>query len=132
MRCIKCGNARAGRSRRRTPWDWLLAAAGVYPYRCGACQTRFHARAGWDREPTPAPDAIEHVEPVIQADEQPEAHHAHRVRRRKRKSLLSKLKELREIRKEKKTRIATQIMVYGLALLAFMAIVYLLMQSGVF
>lgn len=124
MRCINCGNVRAGRSRRRTLWDWLLAGAGVYPYRCGACQTRFHARA--------EERGHEWAEPASNAGEQPETEHTRRPRRRKRKSFLSKLKELRDIRREKKTRIATNAVVYGVALLAFIAVVYFLMQSGFF
>jgi len=52
------------------------------------------------------------------------------VRRRKRKSWFHRLKDLTDIRREKKNRIATQVAIYGLALLALLALVYMLIYFG--
>jgi hypothetical protein len=39
--CPRCGRAQVRRSRRRSPWEWLLRAFCLYPYRCESCKHRF-------------------------------------------------------------------------------------------
>src|SRR5580704_12752417 len=45
MNCPTCQAAVCRRSRRRTASEYLFSAVGVVPWRCTACETRFHARA---------------------------------------------------------------------------------------
>ena len=44
MICPICKEHGARRSRRHSVADYALSAIGVYPWRCRACHTRFHAR----------------------------------------------------------------------------------------
>lgn len=41
VRCPRCGQQAARRSRRAGVWDRLLGAFHVYPFRCQLCTTRF-------------------------------------------------------------------------------------------
>jgi hypothetical protein len=52
-------------------------------------------------------------------------------RRKKRKGLLARLKEMLDVRKEKRVRIGTQLVIFGLALMVFLVIVYGLTQGGI-
>src|SRR5271167_1139772 len=45
MNCPACQAEACRRSRRRSVSEYLFSAAGVVPWRCPACETRFHARA---------------------------------------------------------------------------------------
>src|SRR5271155_1456692 len=45
MKCPACQAAACRRSRRRSASEYLFSAVGVVPWRCTACETRFHARA---------------------------------------------------------------------------------------
>ena len=45
MNCPVCQAAGCRRSRRRSALDFVLSIAGVFPWRCAACESRFHARA---------------------------------------------------------------------------------------
>ncbi|MGI8744115.1 MAG: hypothetical protein ACR2NN_16385 [Bryobacteraceae bacterium] len=51
------------------------------------------------------------------------------AQRRKRKGWIYRFKEWTDVRREKRIRIATQALIYGLALLTFLALVYALTQS---
>ena len=42
--CPECGKERVYRSRRRTLEDYFLSLVGLSPYRCHACDYRYHAR----------------------------------------------------------------------------------------
>src|SRR6266481_8534288 len=42
--CPACHTSSIRRSKRRSVRDFLFSAAGVLPWRCKTCQTRFHAR----------------------------------------------------------------------------------------
>ncbi|HXM96792.1 MAG TPA: hypothetical protein VOA64_21450 [Candidatus Dormibacteraeota bacterium] len=44
MTCPLCGSAEIRRSRRRTLLDYLVDVVGIVPWRCEACEMRFHAR----------------------------------------------------------------------------------------
>jgi C4-type Zn-finger protein len=44
MTCPLCHQDSARRSRRHSITDYLLSAAGVYPWRCQGCNARFYAR----------------------------------------------------------------------------------------
>src|SRR5260370_11459595 len=41
--CPVCHASNTRRSRRRTVLDYLFSIAGVLPWRCETCETRFHA-----------------------------------------------------------------------------------------
>jgi hypothetical protein len=45
MTCPACKGGACRRSRRRSVSEYLVSAAGVVPWRCTTCETRFHARA---------------------------------------------------------------------------------------
>jgi C4-type Zn-finger protein len=45
MTCPVCKSTNARRSRRQNVADYVFSVAGVYPWRCRSCETRFHARA---------------------------------------------------------------------------------------
>ena len=42
--CPQCQSAESSRSRRRTLLDHVISVAGILPWRCGSCGTRYHAR----------------------------------------------------------------------------------------
>jgi len=44
MNCPVCKSNDARRSRRHTTTDYIFGAAGVYPWRCRKCESRFYAR----------------------------------------------------------------------------------------
>src|SRR6202021_2034687 len=44
MNCPACQAVACRRSRRRSIPEYLFSAVGVLPWRCLACETRFHAR----------------------------------------------------------------------------------------
>jgi hypothetical protein len=44
MNCPVCQAVVCRRSRRRSALDFVFSAAGVFPWRCSACETRFYAR----------------------------------------------------------------------------------------
>jgi hypothetical protein len=43
--CPACHGSKTRRSKRRSVLDHLFGFGGVLPWRCGACETRFYARA---------------------------------------------------------------------------------------
>src|SRR4029077_3460377 len=44
LSCPVCHSSNSRRSKRRSVLDYLLSFAGVLPWRCESCETRFHAR----------------------------------------------------------------------------------------
>jgi transposase-like protein len=52
-RCPKCKSRHVRRSRHRRVWEKLLGLLTIRPYRCHACNTRFHAWWGWERRSVP-------------------------------------------------------------------------------
>src|SRR5260370_26381100 len=42
--CPVCQSTNSRRSRRRSAQDYLFSVAGIMPWRCETCSTRFHAR----------------------------------------------------------------------------------------
>src|SRR5947209_66345 len=126
MHCRNCGSETAHRSRRRGIVDWVLSTFQRFPYRCSVCESRFHARRelGHSADPGPAgppPEAsAAAVPPPLK-----------RVKKRKRNRLRTAIRNLREMRREKRARIATQVLIYGLALLTFLVFLYGLIVVGV-
>lgn len=45
MTCPVCHSAATRRSKRRSFLDYLFSLADIMPWRCEACEARFHARA---------------------------------------------------------------------------------------
>jgi len=45
MTCPVCRSASTRRSRRRSVLDYVFSVAGIMPWRCAACESRFHARS---------------------------------------------------------------------------------------
>jgi hypothetical protein len=45
LACPRCRALKTRRSKRRSAMDHLFGFGGVLPWRCGACETRFYARA---------------------------------------------------------------------------------------
>jgi hypothetical protein len=45
MTCPVCHSASTRRSRRRSALDYAFSVAGIMPWRCETCESRFHARA---------------------------------------------------------------------------------------
>jgi PilZ domain len=43
LRCPRCGQQAARRSRRASAWDHVLSVFHLYPFRCQLCTTRFRA-----------------------------------------------------------------------------------------
>src|SRR5439155_24768747 len=43
LRCPRCGQQAARRSRRAGAWDQVLSVFHLYPFRCQLCTTRFRA-----------------------------------------------------------------------------------------
>ena len=117
MLCGKCGSLKAHRSRRRGIQDSVASLIRLVPYRCGACQTRFYARQ--------LVEPSEAVEPEAAAPEIKPG------KRRRPKGLVARLKEMMDVRREKRQRIGTQLFIYGLALMVFLAILYGITQGGI-
>jgi hypothetical protein len=44
MTCPVCHSPSTRRSRRRSVLDYAFSVAGIMPWRCEACESRFHAR----------------------------------------------------------------------------------------
>ena len=45
MVCPACESQDSRRSRRRSPWDYVLSLGGMAPFLCKRCARRFHARS---------------------------------------------------------------------------------------
>lgn len=117
MVCEKCGSLKAHRSRRHGVRDAFASLFRWVPYRCGACQTRFYGRKV--------------AEPSDISEPEPAATEVKPGKRRKPKSFVARVKEMLDIRREKRQRIGTQLFIYGLALMVFLAILYGLTQGGI-
>ena len=63
--------------------------------------------------------------------EEPAASEIKPKKRRKPKGMLARFKEMLDVRREKRVRIGTQLLIYGLALMMFLVVLYGITQGGI-
>jgi hypothetical protein len=110
--CTHCASPKTHRSH-RYGWDFVTSALfGYFPYRCSACNSRFRAKKEAAPVEPPAPPDVETPVPV---EEGSKAHRSSRSRHRS-KPRVSK--------KKSKPAIFREVLLYALALAAFLAFLH--------